>query len=59
MKIVFTGGGSGGHIFPILAIIREIKKNYPDPNIKIYYIGPQDKYGLSLLLDEGVKIKKY
>jgi UDP-N-acetylglucosamine--N-acetylmuramyl-(pentapeptide) pyrophosphoryl-undecaprenol N-acetylglucosamine transferase len=25
MKIVFTGGGSGGHIFPLIAVVREIK----------------------------------
>ena len=32
-KIVFTGGGSGGHIMPNLALIEQIK------NFKIYYIG--------------------
>ena len=26
MKIVFTGGGSGGHIFPLIAVVREIKR---------------------------------
>lgn len=58
MKIVFTGGGTAGHIFPILAIIREIKKIHPpDPNLKFIYIGPKDKYGLKLLAKEGVEIK--
>lgn len=33
-KIVFTGGGTAGHIMPNLAIINEIKNN-----AKIYYIG--------------------
>ncbi len=58
MKIVFTGGGTGGHIFPILAIIREIRKKYPESKLKVYYIGPDDKYGSTLLSIEGVKIKK-
>jgi UDP-N-acetylglucosamine--N-acetylmuramyl-(pentapeptide) pyrophosphoryl-undecaprenol N-acetylglucosamine transferase len=60
MKIVFTGGGSGGHIFPILAIVREIKKEIPQEtkNFKLYYIGPDDKYGLELLRQEGVRVKK-
>ncbi len=26
MRIVLTGGGSGGHIFPLIAVVREIKK---------------------------------
>ncbi|MDP3093224.1 MAG: UDP-N-acetylglucosamine--N-acetylmuramyl-(pentapeptide) pyrophosphoryl-undecaprenol N-acetylglucosamine transferase [bacterium] len=28
MKIVLTGGGSGGHIFPLIAVVREIKSLY-------------------------------
>ena len=30
MKILFTGGGTAGHIFPIVAIVREIRRIYPD-----------------------------
>jgi UDP-N-acetylglucosamine--N-acetylmuramyl-(pentapeptide) pyrophosphoryl-undecaprenol N-acetylglucosamine transferase len=37
MKIVVTGGGSGGHITPILAVAAELKKLRPD--IQIDYIG--------------------
>jgi UDP-N-acetylglucosamine--N-acetylmuramyl-(pentapeptide) pyrophosphoryl-undecaprenol N-acetylglucosamine transferase len=54
MKIVFTGGGTGGHIFPIIAIIRELKKlslNFP---IDIYYIGPKDDFSY-LLTQEKIK----
>jgi len=28
MKIVLTGGGSGGHIFPLIAIVREFRSLY-------------------------------
>ncbi|HSX05479.1 MAG TPA: UDP-N-acetylglucosamine--N-acetylmuramyl-(pentapeptide) pyrophosphoryl-undecaprenol N-acetylglucosamine transferase [Candidatus Saccharimonadales bacterium] len=37
MKIVMTGGGSGGHITPILAVAHELKRQ--DPNTQIIYIG--------------------
>ena len=32
-----TGGGSGGHITPILAVAHEIKQQYPDAHI--FYVG--------------------
>ncbi len=34
MKIVFTGGGSGGHIFPLIAVVREIKSLYIQTRIE-------------------------
>jgi UDP-N-acetylglucosamine--N-acetylmuramyl-(pentapeptide) pyrophosphoryl-undecaprenol N-acetylglucosamine transferase len=37
MKIVVTGGGSGGHITPILAVAHELKKQ--QPGVEIIYIG--------------------
>lgn len=33
--IVLTGGGSGGHVIPILALLPEIKENFD----KIYFVG--------------------
>ena len=37
MTIVVTGGGSGGHITPILAVAHELKRL--QPGVKIVYIG--------------------
>jgi UDP-N-acetylglucosamine--N-acetylmuramyl-(pentapeptide) pyrophosphoryl-undecaprenol N-acetylglucosamine transferase len=37
MTIVLTGGGSGGHITPLLVVASELKKQ--DPAIKLIYIG--------------------
>lgn len=36
MKIVVTGGGSGGHIMPILAVAHELKK---DARNRVIYVG--------------------
>ncbi|MDD5146785.1 MAG: glycosyltransferase, partial [Candidatus Pacebacteria bacterium] len=53
-KIVFTGGGTGGHIFPLVAIIREIRKIKPNSSdLIINYIGPRDDYSLQILSKEG------
>jgi UDP-N-acetylglucosamine--N-acetylmuramyl-(pentapeptide) pyrophosphoryl-undecaprenol N-acetylglucosamine transferase len=37
LTIVLTGGGSGGHITPLLAVAEQIKKTHPDS--KLIYIG--------------------
>jgi len=58
MKILFTGGGSGGHVFPIIAVVREIRRVYPKKDLEFFYIGPKDEFGLILLSQEGIEIKK-
>ena len=32
-KFIISGGGTGGHIFPAIAIANEIKVRYPDAEI--------------------------
>ena len=53
MKILFTGGGTGGHIFPIIAVIRELRK----AKVDLFYIGPKDEISQTFLSKEGVRIK--
>ena len=43
MKIVFTGGGSGGHFYPIVAVAEEIHQIVEREKLlspEMYYIGP-------------------
>jgi len=55
MKIVFTGGGTAGHLFPIIAVCREMKKI--DPNLQFFYIGPKDNFSQKLLSQEGIEVR--
>ena len=62
MKIIFTGGGTGGHIFPITAIAREIKNGFSETSprrgkLKLYYIGPRDEFSSVFLPGEGISVK--
>ena len=33
LKILISGGGTGGHIFPAIAIANEIKRRHPNAKI--------------------------
>jgi len=57
IKVVFTGGGTGGHIFPIIAIVREIKRLRPQKEILFYFIGPKDNLASFYFPKEGIKNK--
>ena len=41
MKIVITGGGTGGHILPLLAVAKELKKITQDQKLELFYVGPK------------------
>lgn len=44
MRILFTGGGTGGHFYPNIAVIRELKRIAEEERIlelQLYYMGPR------------------
>ena len=57
MKIIFTGGGTGGHIYPIVAIVQALQQIKTGERPKIFYIGPRDPFCDAVLAKEGVKIR--
>ncbi|MDD5098297.1 MAG: undecaprenyldiphospho-muramoylpentapeptide beta-N-acetylglucosaminyltransferase [Candidatus Pacebacteria bacterium] len=52
-KILFTGGGTGGHVFPIIAIAQEANKKGLDLNLS--YIGPKDFCSSAFMGKEKIK----
>jgi UDP-N-acetylglucosamine--N-acetylmuramyl-(pentapeptide) pyrophosphoryl-undecaprenol N-acetylglucosamine transferase len=51
--IVLSGGGTGGHITPILAVAHELKRQ--DPSVRIVYIGEREGR-FAGLLDQNTDI---
>lgn len=57
-KIVFTGGGTGGHVFPLVSVIRNLKEQYPsDRNLELFYIAPEDSIPDFNFTQEGLDTK--
>lgn len=52
MKIAITAGGTGGHIFPALAIINKIKSH--DKNSKLLYFGTTDRMEKDIIPEKGI-----
>ncbi len=52
MKVVVTAGGTGGHIFPALAIINKIKEE--EPNSEFLYIGTHNRMEKDLIPELGI-----
>lgn len=57
LKILFTGGGSGGHVIPVIAIVRELRRINAGKELELYYFGPKDDFGEIFLSQEDIKIK--
>ncbi|WP_042349023.1 undecaprenyldiphospho-muramoylpentapeptide beta-N-acetylglucosaminyltransferase [Bacillus massiliigorillae] len=55
MKIVISGGGTGGHIYPALALIREIQKKHKD--CSFLYIGTEKGLESQLVPRENIPFK--
>jgi UDP-N-acetylglucosamine--N-acetylmuramyl-(pentapeptide) pyrophosphoryl-undecaprenol N-acetylglucosamine transferase len=55
MKIIISGGGTGGHIFPAVSIGKEIKKRFP--NATIQYVGASGGMEMDLVPKNGFSIE--
>lgn len=54
-KFIISGGGTGGHIYPAIAIANELKSQYP--NAEILFVGASDKMEMQKVPQAGYPIK--
>ncbi|MFP9099868.1 undecaprenyldiphospho-muramoylpentapeptide beta-N-acetylglucosaminyltransferase [Flavobacterium sp. RHBU_24] len=54
-KFILSGGGTGGHIYPAVAIANALKERFPD--CEILFVGAQDKMEMQKVPQAGYEIK--
>ncbi len=54
-KFILSGGGTGGHIYPAIAIANELKLRFPDA--EFLFVGAQDKMEMQKVPQAGYPIK--
>ncbi|MCP4912450.1 MAG: undecaprenyldiphospho-muramoylpentapeptide beta-N-acetylglucosaminyltransferase [Oligoflexia bacterium] len=54
-EIVFSGGGSGGHVLPAITLINHLKKNHPE--VKISYIGDANGIESKLISEQNIQFQ--
>ena len=54
LKIIISGGGTGGHIFPAISIANAIKELHPEA--QILFVGAEGRMEMQRVPDAGYEI---
>ncbi len=54
-KVIISGGGTGGHIYPAIAIAKEFEARYPDT--QFLFVGAQDRMEMEKVPQAGYDIQ--
>ena len=54
-RIILSGGGTGGHIYPAIAIANELKSRYPES--EFLFVGAMDKMEMEKIPEAGYEIE--
>ncbi len=53
-RVIISGGGTGGHIFPAIAIANALRRH--DPSVEILFVGAQGRMEMEKVPQSGYKI---
>jgi UDP-N-acetylglucosamine--N-acetylmuramyl-(pentapeptide) pyrophosphoryl-undecaprenol N-acetylglucosamine transferase len=54
-RFILSGGGTGGHIYPAIAIAEELRRVYPD--CELLFVGAEGKMEMRLVPENGYNIE--
>ena len=55
LKVILSGGGTGGHIYPAIAIANEMKQRFPDT--KFLFVGAKNRMEMDEVPQAGYQIE--
>ena len=54
-RVILSGGGTGGHIYPAISIANEIKLRFPEA--EVLFVGASDRMEMQKVPEAGYKIE--
>jgi UDP-N-acetylglucosamine:LPS N-acetylglucosamine transferase len=57
MRVAFCGGGTGGHVYPALAVATALRKVFQGDDLELLYIGVKGKLDADIAAREGMAFK--
>lgn len=54
MRVLISGGGTGGHIFPAISIANEVRRRYPEA--EILFVGAENRMEMERVPEAGYEI---
>ena len=57
LKVIVSGGGTGGHIFPAIAIAKSLERKVND--IELLFVGAKDRMEMQKVPESGYKIEGF
>ena len=55
-RIILSGGGTGGHIYPAIAVAEALKRQLGDEGVEILFVGAEGKMEMSAVPKAGYRI---
>lgn len=55
MRLIISAGGTGGHIYPAVAIVEEFRNRFKD--VEILYVGKKDSMEEEVAKKNGINFK--
>ena len=55
-RIILTGGGTGGHIYPAIAVAEALKRKLGEENVEILFVGAEGKMEMTAVPKAGYRI---